>query len=112
MFQPFQTAFAAACIAGPSGAAKYGSLFRADSHFAAAGAYDGQPGARELTFDLTANDVVAHFTRSMAAGMFFECLDTIHGPPPTWPGTSGSLFHRSGSAAVNSPAGTFSVPPK
>src|SRR5581483_1826452 len=41
MFQPFQTAVAAACIAGPSGAAKYGSLFSADNHFTAAGPYDG-----------------------------------------------------------------------
>ena len=61
---------------------------------------------------MTAGDVVDHFTKSIAAAWFFVCLDTIHGPPPTWPVTSGSLFHWSGSAAVISPAGTFRVPLK
>src|SRR5437870_31075 len=96
MFQPFHTAFAAALNAGPSGAAKYGSAFSDFSHTAASGAYDGKPGESASTFPLTASDVVDHFTKSIAAATFFVCLDTIHGPPPTWPVTTGSLFQRSG----------------
>ena len=61
---------------------------------------------------MTSGDVVAHFTKSIAAAVFFVCLETTHGPPPTWPVTSGSLFQRRGSAAVSSPAGTCSVPLK
>src|SRR5579885_2814734 len=112
MLQPFQTRFAAALKAGPSGAAKYGSLLSDFSQTAAAGPYDGYPGASAPTFPLTASEVVAHFTKSIAAAAFFVCLETIHGPPPTWPVTSGSLFQRSGNAAVISPAGTWSVPLK
>src|SRR5579885_2238385 len=78
MLQPFQTRFAAALKAGPSGAAKYGSLLSDFSQTAAAGPYDGYPGASA----------------------------------PTFPVTSGSLFQRSGNAAVISPAGTWSVPLK
>src|SRR5689334_13968500 len=48
----------------------------------------------------------------MAADTFLVCLETIHGPPPTCPVTRGSLFQRSGRAAVISPAGTCSVPLK
>ena len=44
--------------------------------------------------------------------MFSVCFETTHGPPPTWPVTSGSLFQRRGIAAVSSPAGTCSVPLK
>ena len=33
----------------------------------------------------------------------------IHGPPPTWPVVTGSLFHCSGAAAVICPAGMCSV---
>src|SRR5580765_1125284 len=112
MLQPCHTSAAAAFIGPPGGAAKYGSLFRFFSHTVASGPYDGYPGARGPGFALTASEVVAHFTKSMAAARFFVCLETTHGPPPTWPVVGGSLPQRSGIAAVISPAGIFSVPPK
>src|SRR4029079_8751662 len=72
----------------------------------------GTPGQVPPVFALTASDVVANFTKSIAAATSLLCFETIHGPPPTWPVVGASLFHRSGMAAVISPAGTFSVPPK
>ena len=54
MLQPFQTRFAAAFIAGPSGAAKYGSAFSFFSQTLAAGPYDGIP-RRRAAFALTAS---------------------------------------------------------
>src|SRR6476646_3000375 len=112
MLQPFHTRAAAAFIAAPGGAAKYGSLLTFFSQTVAAGPYDGYPGDNGPGFALTAREVVAHCRKSIAAAGFFVCLETTHGPPPTWPVVGGSLFQRSGIAAVISPAGIFSVPPK
>src|SRR5689334_13682284 len=112
MLQPFHTSAAAAFIAAPGGAAKYGSLFRFFNQTVAAGPYEGYPGAKGPGFAFTASEVVAHCRKSIAAARFFVCLEMTQGPPPTWPVVGGSLFHRSGSVAVISPAGIFSVPPK
>src|SRR6187455_3589127 len=100
MLHPFQTRAAAAFIAAPGGAAKYGSAFRFFSHAVATGPYEGYPGDSGPGFDLTARDVVANFTKSIAAARFLVCLETTHGPPPTWPVTGASLFQRRGMAAV------------
>ena len=68
----------------------------------------GSPAWRSAPLGL--KTVVAQVMKSEAAGKFFECLDMIHGPPPTWPVVTGvSLFHCSGIAAVICPAGMCSV---
>ena len=56
------------------------------------------------------NTVVAQVTKSAAPLRLVECLEMIHGPPPTWPVVTGvSLSHCSGVAAVICPAGMCSV---